>query len=147
MSNLSDEQLAKCKEAFVIKHYVDDPCPTIKFDGGYIEIHGDRQDAEEFLSAILQAAWSAAQTQWMPIDTAPKDGTAILISGVMPWAVVGCFNGSHSEWCYANLQCEPVDGVWNDYYFETDSAHPKDKLMWQPLPTPPTQPSGGEGGE
>lgn len=143
MSNLTDEQLAKCREAFVIKHYVDDPCPTIKFDGGYIEIHGDRQDAEEFLSAILQAAWSAAQAQWLPIETLPlKECLGYAVSDTVLMAIW------FDETGITNIKS---GRVWEEHGKRSlpDNRHSTYERVthWMPLPTPPTQPSGGEAGE
>ncbi len=48
----SKEQ-ASVGNVFVVKHYVGDEHPTIKYNGGSIQIVGDREDAEDFLSAVL----------------------------------------------------------------------------------------------
>lgn len=89
----------------------------------------------EGMKAALRAV---RENAWQPIESAPKDGTQIFISGVMPWPVVAAWNGHHSAWGYASQQCELVDGEWNDYYWETDSIHPENNdLNWMPLPQPP----------
>src|SRR5690625_3561752 len=39
----------------------------------------DDDDAAKVAYLAARAAWQAAQLQWQPIETAPKDGTAILV--------------------------------------------------------------------
>lgn len=52
----ANQQPVDSPEGFAVKHYIGDDHPTIKFDGGYIEVHGDREHAEAFLKAIYRAA-------------------------------------------------------------------------------------------
>jgi len=73
-------------------------------------------------------------SQWEPIETAPKDGTAILV------LVYGS----------KNAVVRFIDGYWSVYHLETESRFmnwlrgPKDWLVlskepthWMPLPEPP----------
>lgn len=76
--------------------------------------------------------------EWLPISSAPRDGTIFLV-----W-------GKHYEWPevvkwerYSPADAEEVgeDGYWT--YAEellaevTDSCCPEDWTHWQPLPDPP----------
>ncbi len=51
-----EEFLLAMKCNFAVKHYSEDEGAIIKYDGGYVEINGDRQDATDFLDAIMKAA-------------------------------------------------------------------------------------------
>ena len=66
--------------------------------------------------------------QWQPIETAPKDGSAILIS-FWRFAKPGGERGA----AIAHF----VNGVWVDDEDEGGQFHPP--THWQPLPTPPTE--------
>lgn len=80
----------------------------------------------EMADAIADALY-AQMPQWQPIDTAPKDGTMVLLYPSSNW----------------------VEGTKGDYevsYFDADlsawmqSAYPDDFdgfTHWQPLPSPP----------
>lgn len=57
--------------------------------------------------------------EWQPIETAPRDGTRVLLAG--EGLVREC------RWCYGDWQ-DPVYGEW---FFETTPTH------WVPLPEPP----------
>lgn len=77
---------------------------------------------EEFINAVLAAApQPETLSPWLPIETAPKDGTEVLLYGV------SCINGLgvfKSNYVLSVLGHHHWDGVIN-------ATH------WMPLPAPP----------
>jgi hypothetical protein len=69
-------------------------------------------------------------SDWQPIETAPKDGTNVLVL----WRYGGC----------SVLFCRH-DGFWDDGDFNS-SIPESDLTHWMPLPPPPTNstPTKGE---
>lgn len=72
----------------------------------------DAKEAEAYAGGLEQ------RTKWQPIETAPRDGTPVLLWG--PWGEVGM-------WCYSH----PIG--WNDGYEAL--MHPP--THWMPLPEAP----------
>lgn len=96
----------------------------------------DRNDPDEELSGngILfwevykreaQAAIDAMQ-EWMPIETAPKDGSTILVWFV-PHGALSVF-WEDDIWCVSNQKCDPLPVRG---YRTGEDTH------WMPLPEPP----------
>lgn len=85
------------------------------------------------LSTRLRAALTAASERdgWRPIDTAPKDGTSILL-GHRHAAFDGYWSDEAGGW---------VNGQTNRY----DELLTYEPTHWQPLPTPPAPDVGREG--
>lgn len=55
------------------------------------------------VAASLAAVWKAAvavadRMTWKPIDTAPKDGTEVLLLDPEVGRIVGCYDASFSMW-------------------------------------------------
>jgi hypothetical protein len=73
-------------------------------------------------------------TKWKNINTAPKDGTMVLLDNGLPWSVVGCWNVCEKKWVYANIQVNMVNGEYNDPYFENEYDNEKEIRGWQFLP-------------
>lgn len=82
---------------------------------------------------IVRAAIEAyEQEQWQPIDTAPKDGTEVLLSYGKD-----CFSG---YW-------EAQPNHWHEIGWQEEDArqgayihrHPQRPTHWRPLPTPPKE--------
>lgn len=71
------------------------------------------------------AAGSLVPQGWQPIETAPKDGTPVLVHAV-GGVIYVCWH-VHGTWRFAMMS----DGDW------LSVAHP---LHWMPLPTPPLLP-------
>lgn len=72
--------------------------------------------------------------EWQPIETAPRDGTEILIYLGSPWAAV-----EKAQWYepWRNWQKENIDWSENPKeQFGIGSAIP---THWMPLPAPPEQ--------
>lgn len=70
------------------------------------------------------------QIEWQPIETAPKDGTRIILG----------YSGSHS--CEGFWMDDPSRNYWEDIgWFDSDSdvlcEHPRKPTHWMPLPKPP----------
>jgi hypothetical protein len=88
----------------------------------------------EAVSAALSAARAALVPQWQPIETAPKDGTPILLAPSMypnRRPVIGAWQQiAVGLFCWVDLENGHHNGFW----------HPTD---WMPLPAAPTQ-GGGE---
>ena len=72
----------------------------------------DNKDAAEYIRADLVP-------QWQPIETAPKDGTDILV-----------YHPEHRE----QFVCYFLGGLW---HYSLDTALGSNPTHWQPLPTPP----------
>lgn len=64
-------------------------------------------------------------SEWMPIETAPKDGTRILISSPTDGVLSSHFDGG-------NWQGRPWRPVRSAEYEASKPTH------WMPLPAPPT---------
>jgi hypothetical protein len=60
-------------------------------------------------------------TQWQAIETAPKDGTRILVVGLHPGTTLHWMNFAYGDG-------DGLDGDW------MESLHP---THWMPLPDPP----------
>lgn len=70
---------------------------------------------------------AAQYGEWQPIETAPRDGTAVL-------AFWNPLKGGDQTPCYGVVRC--TDGRWHydDEYDDEDWATPS---YWMPLPDPP----------
>lgn len=66
-------------------------------------------------------AWNRRAPQWQPIETAPHDGTVILLSGKAGLNMVCGFWESDGWLMFPNLANISLDSVY----------------FWQPLPEPP----------
>nr|WP_164083562.1 Lar family restriction alleviation protein [Stenotrophomonas pavanii] len=129
------------------------PCP---FCGGAAKtLHGAFSDYDEvqcqdcFAEALL-CCWNSRATpspQWQPIESAPKDGTAVL---VMQNNWPGCKNGvaeecnGHNTYVAAWWADERGGaGAWICYMDAVrDPECPIQPTHWQPLPTTPEVPDG-----
>lgn len=74
--------------------------------------------------------------QWMPIETAPKDGTHILAHGTYQWEDYA----THQKSGIVVVAWYDADG-WGDSCWVLVNANPyRDKCQpthWMPLPPPP----------
>ena len=75
--------------------------------------------------------------EWQPIDTAPKDGTAVLITnaGVGMLVRIGCFVPVQLR-----KRDEPTDASWwavNDELIDEYSRPGMRPAYWMPLPEAP----------
>lgn len=67
-------------------------------------------------------------SEWKPIETAPKDGTRILIYEPMPADPRGWFDVVH--WGYSGRH-------HNEGWVDSEGAASCDGTHWMPLPEPP----------
>jgi hypothetical protein len=75
-----------------------------------------------------------SEASWQPIETAPKDGTSVLLCDgdrmeVCWWGKDSLFVNEASYWVYGECQ-----GEYNDRQTFDHPSH------WMPLPTPPEIP-------
>jgi len=104
-------------------------CIELAAKHGYATGHGDTVGdiMREFNAQIPDRA----QSPWMDIETAPKDGTIIIGRG--PWRF-----GGDKEFVALAIRYNSDLGIWqrdNDGYGYTVQCHP---TFWMPLPAPPT---------
>jgi|LakMenEpi03Aug12_release.lakeMendotaPanAssembly.Ray.scaffolds.fasta_scaffold41791_10 hypothetical protein len=75
---------------------------------------------------------------WLTTDP-PIDGSSFLADVGLPFAVVASWNVCDCCFVYASLNCNMVNGVYNDFYFENEYEKPNGVKRWMPLPElPPT---------
>lgn len=68
------------------------------------------------------------EMKWQPIETAPKDGSEVLIYGDLGGRVKVCWwNGAHWQWEYDN------DVTYGQAIQSEYATH------WMPLPAPPAE--------
>lgn len=65
---------------------------------------------------------------WQPIETAPKDGTRVLIASGTD-VVLAFFDNNAGMWCE-----NEYDNLW---WGPTDTARYDGPTHWMPLPAPP----------
>lgn len=65
--------------------------------------------------------------EWQPIETAPKDGSAILIGGI------GGVDRARWGW-----EAPWIDGWWTDGHRSDAEGPDFTPTHWQPLPAPPS---------
>ena len=80
----------------------------------------------------LEAQLAAVQmdTEWQPIETAPRDGTRVLLFGRGPYDDIEAFTG---EFSFDRWLAAPNEA--SEYMPESCSP-----THWIPLPEPPTSP-------
>ena len=69
---------------------------------------------------------------WQFPETAPIDGTPIIIDAGYPWPLIGVWNKVEQRWVCAELKVDLFKGEWEDTYFENESYHTI--VWWMPLP-------------
>lgn len=69
--------------------------------------------------------------EWFIPEIAPKDGTLIIAKfRNYPTPLAAMWNGHDQEWVAASPQVEPVNGVWNDWYFENERFKHEELTAW-----------------
>ena len=115
------------------------------------QVRAGSTDLGEWVSIPLRAIEAAlrlpAGADWRPIETAPKDGTKILIwrdgwdYAPVAWRdAIDCDEGSFGAWVFADHLCLGVgDGClgWNE---DIEDGHMP--THWQPLPAAPRHEPG-----
>jgi hypothetical protein len=110
-------------------------------------------DYENGVQRDVRAAWNtrAALSGWQPIETAPKDGTHILVSWPMrqmddedmPTGPT-TRRDTLVTWMNGDSWIEPdylgASGAW----FGDEDCYAADPDLWMPLPTPPAPNQGAE---
>lgn len=84
------------------------------------------------------------ETGWRPIETAPRDGTAVLVNshmhsndvhGYVPWKDIGVliawWDGSGWEGCFMEDGTADTEGYSSQFFQTVRPTH------WMPLPPPP----------
>lgn len=91
-------------------------------------------EVEALADAILALFTASPSDGWQPIETAPKDGTAILAWVVHPNAKYGGTIAERSDWQ------GPVVARWIDHNGGGWAwhGHMGEFKAWQPLPNPPS---------
>ena len=103
------------------------------------EIHKDDAELMDLIKTMAGHSWEAAQPQWQPPETAPKDGTTFLADIGLPWPVVCAWNGSAGGWAWAEHQIDIYKGQWNEVYFQTEWETEDELKAWMPLPELPKE--------
>lgn len=88
---------------------------------------GVPKDAAALIAALRTAGFVIEQ-DWQPIETAPRDGTAVL-----------CWPFNYSSLFEGKAEPEIVIGFFSedDWWCESTVAKTFDPTHWCPLPTPP----------
>lgn len=107
----------------------------------------NNEHTQRTLRAIEAALRLSAGADWQPIETAPKDGTKILIwrdgwdYAPVAWRdAIDCDEGSFGAWVFADHLCLGVgDGClgWNE---DIEDGHMP--THWMPLPAAPRHEPG-----
>lgn len=100
-----------------------------------------RYGGEPYTHVAIDAAWNAAvailnepQGAWQPIETAPKDGTPVIIAECTELS-----NGSTNWYIDTAVNYFETDIRSKDVWFEREGSEIvcDEPTHWQPLPTPP----------
>jgi hypothetical protein len=78
------------------------------------------------LAGLIAEALAAEREAWRPIETAPKDGTAVLLFRQL--------DGSDGYWLVGWWQEADAGWFWGSHKLLREAMAP---THWMPLPTPP----------
>jgi hypothetical protein len=93
--------------------------------------HGLDGLPQRMMDAMLAASPKQAEPAWKPIESAPKDGTCILLTdGATVTAGIYDANGGKHPWFVLDERDSEFTNGWQD----TERYGPD---FWMPLPTPP----------
>ena len=67
------------------------------------------------------------------MKTPPKDKTIIATFEGYPWETIAIWNPVDNKWVYVTSQCGMVNGEWNDWYFENETADEDELISWRSL--------------
>lgn len=101
----------------------------------------DRGHAARIAAELAEAADALEAGPWMPIETAPKDGTAVMLGNSG-----GAWIGPFMQFAESGYR---FDGPWrslmlNHYHIPYEHRY-KAPTHWMPLPTPPSAKVAQEG--
>ena len=109
-------------------------------DGGTVN-NGTEAGAMRAALDAVEATRAATVPQgvWLPIESAPRDGSVVLAWRFYPVAIKWT-GGSEYPWEAVNLGSHPSTTLHSNGFMEADSS----LTHWQPLPTPPPAELGEE---
>lgn len=110
--------------------------PPIRYQEWFVDSQIARAEAAESNRDEWRKLYqdTLAAQQWQPIETAPKDGTAILVydegAALVTWEVYRRHQEEHADWCLMDSWQDEQGGY-------STVNHP---THWMPLPEPPAAP-------
>jgi len=72
-------------------------------------------------------------TPWLIPELAPKDKCFIGVFNGYPYPAQAHWNEQSQQWAYVVIQCDMVNGEWNDYYFQNMYADKEELIAWIPM--------------
>lgn len=81
----------------------------------------------------VKVASTAELGAWLPIETAPKDGTRIMV--FCPW--VGVCGPANWDVCWFAKKPRPFWTHWGERIWGTSRVREDQPTHWMPLPDPP----------
>ena len=121
--NMTAEQLERCRDAF--ERWCKSQWPYT-FERSPTAINLYHVWEVQNLWEAFQAAWQAAQPKWLPIESAPRDGTKILVLEDCD-VFAAHFNDTGDD-----------DSYWSVYCGQPAVYQPR-PTHWMPLPAPPSE--------
>lgn len=80
--------------------------------------------------------------EWLPPESAPRDGTPFLGDFGWPWACFAVWDEHDQHWCIATVQRSPMETGPDNTWLECDTEDPPNLRQWHPLPNIPRRPTG-----
>ena len=109
---------------------------------GYIDRDLDTDHRGVYVASMVRIQWNAWQSAraWRPIETAPRDGTLILITDPndawpKPQVSAAFYNSCDDEFPWWFIDPEPGEKEREQINGRKDDP----RLLWRPLPEPPEQ--------
>jgi len=109
-------------------------CPSYAINPSH---HG-RDEADQDLCDVCY--WRTRAPQWLPIESAPRDGTAILLTNGKDVAEGHWYFEEGGTTEYRDLDGRYIGQEESDGYdgwLDWDGGMQPDPTHWQPLPAPP----------